>query len=294
MAKVRIGYGLGTTADASEGFGELVDALEDTGFDSLWMSERLTGPAPDPLIGLAYAAGRTRKLKLGTSVVVVPGRNPVVLAKEVATLAVLSGGRFVPAFGLGVADPGEQQAFGVARKERGAWLEEALPLMRRMWTGEPVDHEGDRFRYEGLRVGPPAGALDVWLGGRAPSELRRVGRLADGWLPSFCTPEEAAAGRVVAEEAAGEAGRAIDPEHWGALVVWSEGPVPAALAAGLARRRPDVDPAAVIPSGFDALRSRLQEFVDRGFTKFVIAPLGGQDPKGIARLGESVLDLQTR
>ena len=86
MPKIRIGFGLGTrtlTNDADT-FGAFVDVLERLRFDSLWLSERLTGDAPDPLVALAYAAGRTKKLKLGTSVLVVPGRNPVVLAKELA------------------------------------------------------------------------------------------------------------------------------------------------------------------------------------------------------------------
>ncbi|WP_421120785.1 LLM class flavin-dependent oxidoreductase [Aquihabitans daechungensis] len=99
--KIRIGFGLGTHTSANEAgsFGDLVDALEDLRFDSLWLSERLTGDAPDPLTALAFAAGRTRKLKLGTSVLVLPGRNPVVLAKEMASLDRLSGGRFLPAVG---------------------------------------------------------------------------------------------------------------------------------------------------------------------------------------------------
>ena len=104
--KVRIGYGLGTrslTNDAGR-FNAFVDALEGNGFDSLWLSERITGDCPDPLIGLAVAAGRTKKLKLGTSVQVLPGRNPVLLAKQWASLDVLSGGRALPAFGLGVVE----------------------------------------------------------------------------------------------------------------------------------------------------------------------------------------------
>ena len=132
--KVRIGYGLGTrslTNDAGR-FAAFVDALEGCGFDSLWLSERITGDCPDPLIGLAVAAGRTKKLKLGTSVQVLPGRNPVLLAKEWASLDRLSNGRTLPAFGLGVADPREQQAFGVARGDRAAWFDEALPLIRRL------------------------------------------------------------------------------------------------------------------------------------------------------------------
>jgi len=130
---VRIGYGLGVQGLRKDGtLPELVDSLESNGFDSLWLSERLTGDAPDPLVGLAFAAGRTTKLKLGTSVQVLPGRNPALVAKEWASLDRLSGGRTLPAFGLGIADPREQQAFGVAREDRAAWFDEALPLIRRM------------------------------------------------------------------------------------------------------------------------------------------------------------------
>ena len=186
---VRIGIGLGvrTWLHGPE-FGEVVDAVEALSFDSLWLSERITGQAPDPIVAMSYAAGRTSRLKFGMSVLVLPGRNPVVLAKELATLAVMSGGRLLPAFGLGVADGREHQAFGVERSERAAWFDEALAVMRACWRGEPVDHDGERFHYEGLVVRPVPKRLDVWLGGIAPSELRRVGRLADGWLPSFVTP----------------------------------------------------------------------------------------------------------
>jgi probable F420-dependent oxidoreductase len=219
--KVRVGFGLGTRA-STEGpaFMAMVDALEELHFDSLWLSERLTGDCPDPLIGLAVAAGRTSKLKLGTSVQVLPGRNPVVVAKTWATLDRLSGGRTLPAFGLGLADPREQAAFGVAREERAAWFDEALPLIRRLWTEDSVDHDGPRFSFRGMQVRPKPhqSPPDVWLGGLAPSELRRVGRLADGWLPSFCTPDDFAAAKPTVEAAAAAAGREIDSEHWGALV----------------------------------------------------------------------------
>src|SRR5437588_11961815 len=148
--KVRIGYGLGTQGSDTGRFGAMVDALEGHGFDSLWLSERITGGAVDPVVGMAFAAGRTRKLKFGTSVMVLPGRNPALLAKELASLDRLSEGRLLPAFGLGVADPAEHQAFGVTGRERGPWVEEALPLLRRLWSEDAVDHDGPRFRYQGL------------------------------------------------------------------------------------------------------------------------------------------------
>src|SRR5437763_15045237 len=142
--KVRIGYGLGTAAGGGgqQHFLDLVDGLERHRFDSLWLSERITGVAPDPIVGLAVAAGRTERLKLGTSVLVLPGRNPAVLAKELASLDFLSGGRLLPAFGLGVADAAEHQAFGVERDQRAAWFDEALPLIRRLWTEDDLQHEG--------------------------------------------------------------------------------------------------------------------------------------------------------
>jgi probable F420-dependent oxidoreductase len=275
--KVRIGFGLGTHTAANEAgsFGDLVDALEDLRFDSLWLSERLTGDAPDPMVALAFAAGRTRKLKLGTSVLVLPGRNPVVLAKEMASLDRLSGGRFLPAVGLGAPTPVEHQAFGVDRKERSAWFDEALGLMRRLWTEERVSHRGARFHIDdvSLRPKPVQQPIDVWLGGQAPSELRRVGRLGDGWLPSFCTAEDVASGWEVVTATAAEHGRTIDPEHLGTLVTYSSGTIPDRVVALLAARRPELDPTDVVPIGLDALRSRLVELIGVGASKFVVVPL---------------------
>ena len=156
---------------------------------------------------MAFAAGRTTRLKFGMSVMVLPGRNPVVVAKELATLDRLSGGRLLPAFGLGVADPHEQQAFGVERGERAAWFDEALPLIRGCWTEDASPTTAPASTTTALRVLPKPRQQppDVWLGGIAPSELRRVGRLADGWLPSFVhARRRGAPGREVIEQAAAE------------------------------------------------------------------------------------------
>jgi probable F420-dependent oxidoreductase len=296
--KIRIGFGAGTAGlgDGGLRFGEIVDGLEECGFDSIWCSERATGPTPDPMVSLAFAAGRTTKLKLGTSVQVLPGRNPVLLAKAWAALDRLSGGRALPAFGLGVAEPMEQQAFGVAREERGPLFDEVLPLLRRLWSEDTVDHDGPRYHYEGVSIGsrPLEGRLDVWLGGRAPGELRRVGRLGDGWLPSFCTPAAVVDGRVIVEKAAADAGRAIDPEHFGAMVFYTRNEIPPEYARALAQRR-GVDPDEVIVVGLDALRARLEDFIAVGFSKLVPVPLHPVDSwqHELETLAESVLELQT-
>lgn len=252
----------------------MIDSLERLGFDSVWLSERITGDAPDPIVGMAFAAGRTSRLKFGMSVLVLPGRNPIVLAKEMATLAVMSAGRLLPAFGLGVVDPQEQQAFGVARAERAPWFDEALTVMRKAWYDATVEHDGVRFHYEGLKVRPQPRGLDVWLGGLAPSELKRVGRMGDGWLPSFVTPADAEAGRRVIEQVASEHSRSIEGDHYGVLIPYAMQSVPDVLLATLARRRPDLaDPIELVPRGWDELAATIKRFVDVGTTKFVVLPV---------------------
>lgn len=277
--KVRIGFGLGTrTSLHGPEYGHVVDELEQLGFDSLWLSEKLSGEAPDPLVAMAYGAGRTTRLKFGTSVMVLPGRNPVVLAKELATLAVMSSGRLLPAFGLGAVDPIEQQAFGVERSERAGWFDESLSVMRACWSGEPVHHAGPRFRYDGVPVLPTPERLDVWLGGFAFSELRRVGRLGDGWLPSFVTPADAEAGRRVIESTCAEHERSIDDDHYGVLIPYCLGPVPDALLAVLARRRPELDdPSVLVANSWNQLVDTIGSFVDVGTSKFVILPITEPD-----------------
>jgi probable F420-dependent oxidoreductase len=268
--KIRIGYGLGIRTPTLDGgrFGDLVDALDDLGFDSLWLSERVTGECPDPMVGLSYAAGRSARLKLGTSVQVLPGRNLHLLAKEWATLDRLSGGRCLPAFGLGAVDPREQAAFGIERRERAARFEDGLPKLRRLWAGEEVDGAAIAPR-------PKQDPMDIWMGGAAPAELRRVGRHSDGWLPSFTTPDDAAAGREVVDAEAAANGRSIDAEHFGALIPYlaAPGPLPDLLVAAVAARRPDLDPAAVVPAGLEELRASMEAFVAVGFSKFVPVPV---------------------
>jgi len=273
--KVRIGLGLGVrTRMHGPELGDLADLAESYRFDSLWLSERINGDAPDPLVAMSFAAARTQRLKVGMAVMVLPGRNPVVLAKELATLAVMSGGRLLPALGLGAPDGREHQAFGVERTERAAWFDEAMAVMRACWTGEPVVHHGERFHYDGITVGPVPARLDVWLGGRAPSELRRVGRLADGWLPSFVTPGDAAAGRAVIERVAAEHGRHLPDDHYGVLIPYAVDAVPDGVLEALLSRRGDIaDPAALVPVGWPAVAATIRRFVDVGTSKFVLVPL---------------------
>lgn len=274
--KIRIGFGLGTgstTTDPAR-FGELVDGLERLGFDSLWLSERVNGPALDPVVAMTFAIARTKKLKVGAAVMVLPGRNPVLLAKTMASLDQLSNGRLLPAFGLGVANAAEHQAFGVERKERARWFNEAMPLLHRLWTEDSVTHHGERFHLDDARVNPKPvqQPLEVWMGGAAPLELRRVGRYSDGWLPSFCTPEDVKIGIDTVNAHASDAGREIDQEHFGVLIGYTDGEIPDRLVEFAKRRHPDREAGDVIAHR-DNLAERIESFIEVGASKFVVVPL---------------------
>lgn len=275
--KIRVGFGLGVRTRLNDtSFLDVVDALEDMRYDSLWVSERIGSECPDPVVAMSVAAARTKKMKFGMSVMVLPGRNPVLLAKQLATLDRMSNGRLLPAFGLGVADAAEQRAFGVERGERAKMFDEALEVMRKCWLDDEVNHEGKWFSLQGLRVEPKPKQQppDVWLGGIAPSELKRVGRSGDGWLPSFVMPDEAATGWHTINAHAADLGRTIEDEHFGVLIPYRFGPLPDALAAGLAARRPDLTDAGVlIPNGWDELVTRIKDFIAVGASKFVVLPL---------------------
>jgi probable F420-dependent oxidoreductase len=276
--KIRIGMGVGTKSKANDPavLGNLIDALEDLGFDSIWFSERVSGSGLDPIVAMSWAAARTEKLKFGPSVMVVPGRNPVLLAKSIASLDQISKGRVLPAFGLGAVDLGEHQAFGVNRSDRSPWFNEVLPLIRRLWEEDVVSHDGPRFHLDNVRVRPKPyqEPMDIWLGGLAPSELRRTGTLGDGWLPSFCTPDDVAAGIPVIDEHSEKAGRpVIDREHFGALLVYTfDGTLPDEIVRTVQSRRPNVKANEIIVQGRENLSSRIKEFIDAGASKFVVMP----------------------
>jgi probable F420-dependent oxidoreductase len=294
--KVRIGVGMGPLGGDPSGLAHLVDDLDELGFDSLWLPEVLTAPTLDPLTALAFAAAHNPRLKLGTTMLL-PGRNVVRLAKQLATLDRLSAGRLLVTFVPGLAQTPESGAVGVPGKEKGPRMEEAFPVLRRLWAGVTVDHHGAVGEFEGVTLSPLPlqDPLEFWLGGMVPAALERCGRHADGWLPSACTPAEAAAGKIVIDEAAAAAGRAISPEHFGVSLAYAPGPLEPSLLAALGRSRKGVDPAQVVPAGLDALRTSLESFLEVGFSKFVVRPLARPDSwrAELEALAAAVGDLQT-
>jgi probable F420-dependent oxidoreductase len=270
--KVRIGISPGPAGVPAQ-FADTVDMLEQSGVDSLWLSELVYTPLVEPMTGMAFALSRTRRLKVGTGVAVLPGRNPVLVAKQLATLAGLAPGRVLPVFGLQPAQAAERDLFPVPPNQRAAVFDESLTLIRRLLSEETVTFQGQFFTVTCAHIGPlPPKPLDIWLGGSAPGGLRRVGRLADGWLGSLMTPNEAGEAVTLINESAAAAGREVEQDHFGLSVPVAFDGVPPALAASIRRRRPDADPEAIVPQGWDGARRLLEQYVAVGLTKFVIRP----------------------
>jgi probable F420-dependent oxidoreductase len=223
-------YGAAATRD-----GVLLAArrLEALGFDSLWVSDHVvipweirsrypynaTGEFPlspstdflEPLTALTLAAAVTSRVRLGTSVLVLPHRHPVLTAKMLATLDHLAPGRVILGAGVGWLRE-EIELFGVPYRRRGAWSDEALRIMKTCWTEERPQFAGQFFTFDALGFAPkPArGTIPIWIGGHTPAALRRVAELGDGWHAAFPDPRELEDALARLREACGKAGRDFD------------------------------------------------------------------------------------
>ncbi|HEX3794359.1 MAG TPA: LLM class flavin-dependent oxidoreductase [Acidimicrobiales bacterium] len=274
--KIRIGISAGGENLAPEAMVALGKSIKECGFDSLWLPEVLSRPGPDPLVGLAWVSGACPDLKIGTTMLL-PGRNLVWLAKAVATLDHLSAGRFLLTFVPGLSIGGERLAVGVDPAARGGLMDEALPVLRRLWAGESVSHDGPSGTFSEVTVSPrpTQDPFDVWLGGNAPAALDRCGRLADGWLPALCTPQDAADGKKVIDQVAEDHGRSISPEHFGVSIAYApEGTdFSTGAIASLTRRARGRPLEEIIPVGLSGLRALVESYLDVGFSKFVVRPI---------------------
>lgn len=297
--KIRMAVAPPLAALGEDAFPGWLDTCESLGFDTVWLSDLPVGPLGDPLVSLSFAAARTQRLKLGANLVPL-GRHPLLLARQLAQLDRLSGGRLLLSFVPGLGAPAERAALGHASGNRGTAIDEMTALMRRWWSGETVTATWRDLAFEAIALEPRPlqSPLEIWLGGIAPAALERVARMADGWLTSAATPAEAGRARRRIAARARELGRAVDEEHYGISVPYArEAPDEAALAP-LRARRADRDLTDVVTTGAGPLRALLERHVDEGLSKFVLRPLGALDPgvnwrSDLDWLAETVLPLQT-
>ena len=172
----------------------MVEMIDGLGYDSLWVGDHLSFAIPilDPFIQLAQAATYSPWLELGIGVYLLPLRHPGPVAKQAVTLDHLSGGRFILGVGVGGEFETDFQVAGGNRSERGARLTEGIEVLRKLWSGKAVSHEGKYFSFPELTMSPSArqaGGPPIWCGGRSKSALYRAGKMADGWLSYVVTPQ---------------------------------------------------------------------------------------------------------
>jgi probable F420-dependent oxidoreductase len=266
--------GNATTADGAVA---LATIAEENGFESLWTVEHVVVPAgykspypysptgrmpgpeespiPDPLIWLTWIAAATKSLRLATGILILPQRQPAVLAKEVATLDVLSGGRVILGIGVGWLEE-EFDALGVPFASRGARTDEYIEALRVLWRDPESTYHGRFVDFDRVKSYPkPAqeGGVPISVGGHTEAAARRAGRLGDEFFPGVATPEQLAALTAVMRKAAIDAGR--DPDSIG-------------ITAGGAM---DVD--------------GVKRLADMGVTRLVIPNLGGSPEGWKAALG---------
>ena len=284
--KVRIGFAPGPFPSEAKGhniLGQLVDIGEKWGYDSIWLSDRVVGGRfpLEPVVALSMIAAYSETLKFGTSVLALPLRNPVLLAKELATLDYLSKGRLLPAIGLGQEDPVEYQACGVPKARRGKRADEAITVIRRLWEEETVTHHGEFFTLEDVSIVPrpvQKPSPPIWIGGRSKHAQRRTGRLGDGWLVSQATPAEVEIGSKLIFKTAAENGRTVDEDHIGTMLGFYIAPTveKAARVAGehVFAHRPNAPFQQYCAVGSaETVVQLIQDYVDAGASKFVARPM---------------------
>jgi probable F420-dependent oxidoreductase len=283
----RVGLGLIDWPFASaDGYWRWVDLCEEGGVDSIWHSDRLIGDALmlECLSAMAALAGRTRRLKFGMSVLSLGWREPLVVAKACATIDYLSGGRLLPAFGLGSLQAPEWAALGIEPQGQGQALDEALELIARLWRGETVDFDGAYVKARGARISPlpVQRELPLWIGGSSPAAIRRTARFGTGWLAGLEPPQAAAKTVAAIKAATRELGRTIDDDHFGGGVFFRfAGPgEPAHLDAWPSLAR--LEGATVIGDA-DTILERIRAYEAGGVTKLVLRPLARGDEDVLAQ-----------
>tara|TARA_Y100000588_G_scaffold347498_1_gene396348 strand:+ start:886 stop:1827 length:942 start_codon:yes stop_codon:yes gene_type:complete len=280
---IRIGFGLASCPfDTARELWRWVDLLERGGVDSLWQTDRLisTDPMLESMSFMGALAGATENLKFGTNVVVLPFRDPLVLAKQCATIDYLSNGRLLPAFGVGRQTSPE---FGKADRSpegRGSWTNEVLQFFRRVWTEDSVTFEGEYISYRDVTIEPKPVQVDlpIWIGGSSEAAINRTARYGTGWLGGLQSPVQVANVIEAVRKRSTEVGRPLDDDHYGAGLSYRFGswddPIVQRTAAGFARISDAGDPREMIAVGdSDAIITMVQKYIAAGASKFVARPI---------------------
>ena len=279
-----VGAGIGIanfTFDDGKGFWDWVTLCDNGGIDSIWQSDRIIEKAPnlEVMSVMAALAGGSKKLKFGMNVASMGLRDPVLTAKACATIDVLSGGRLLPAFGVGSALSRDFIATGRDTKGRGKRTEESLQIMSALWREDSVNFQGDYYQLIDATISPKPvqSPMPLWVGGSAPQAIARTARWGTGWQAGI---ESAAEIKPVIEAikiSAGELGRKIDDDHFGAGFGFRFGKQSDPMVQKyneVLEKRLGKDPAAYSAvGGVDEMMAMVEDFHASGAHKFILRPI---------------------
>ena len=284
MTKVKFGP-IYTRIEDLMGPVELAEKSESWGYDSFWVPDYVLKPRMDALIVLGAAAQRTTNIQLGTAVMVLPYKDPLLLSKSALSVDVLSNGRLLLGVGIG-AIPREFEALGLDIHQRGRVSDERLDIMSRILAGETVTHHGRFHSFENVSIGPPAVSkprIPIWVGahcgnGWAEGPLRRTGRYADAFVPTEATIEQYKDAMDRISRHAEAAGRDPSKIEWAAFIFiimeesreYAERKGFAELADRLDRDYPLVHGRAAAAGTVDECIEAIQAYVDIGITHFIL------------------------
>lgn len=281
-----IGLGLGTSRfpfDTGKQYFEWVELCELGKVDSIWQTDRLVSDEPmlECIATMAALAGATERIRFGMNVASIALRDPLLTAKQCATIDLLSSGRLLPAFGIGSALSMDYKATGTPTRRRGKKADEALQLVHRLWQEDSVSFNGEFYQYENACISPkPVNRnIPMWIGGSSEAAMRRTARYGTGWLGGIDSPEQTEEMVKGIKLALVETGRSIDHDHYGATFSFRFGDAnedSAKRASEGLRARLKKDPSRYMVVGDAAdIIQRIREYIEAGCSKFVMLPLAG-------------------
>jgi len=281
---VAIGLGLGIsrfTFDDAQGYWRWIEQCEAGGVDSIWQTDRLISKEPmlECLSTMAALAGATERIRFGMNVASIALRDPLLVAKQCATIDFLSNGRLLPAFGLGSALNQDYKASGTATRRRGKKANEALALVRRLWDQDDVSFDGEFFQYQNASISPkPSNPhIPLWIGGSSEVAMRRAATYGTGWLGGLDSPDQAAVMVAGIKQALLITGRTIEEDHYGASFSFRIGD-PNGQSAQQTRdalaNRLKKDPSDFMVVGdVSDIHRRIEDYIAAGCSKFVMLPI---------------------
>ena len=298
-----IGIGLGISRfpfDSASDYFAWVDYCEAQGVDSIWQTDRLV--SKDAMLEcmsvMAALAGRTEKIRFGMNVASIALRDPLLMARQCATIDFLSDGRILPAFGLGSALSRDYSATGMPTRRRGRKADEALELLARLWTEDSASFDGEFFQYDSACISPrPVNPrIPLWIGGSGEAAMKRTAKYGTGWLGGIDTPEQATVVVKGIKDALKDTGRKIDEDHYGASFLFRfgspEDDIVATTVRGLAGRLKNTPDRYLVAGDAGDVVRRINEFRDAGCEKFVMLPMANGTGDMMAQTRRFVEEVQ--